>query len=425
LAAGAPPWRNDRLVLSTHLGMKISTVQNYKSQSINVNFDRNARNQLRLLGFLAGGLGRDPAALTKYGLFFQSLEAKFELLGMHEVSLGGYRRFLSGLLNFHPNKRMWKERYYKNIYSFKQRSLNAARIQERYRGRVDLTLQVGVLFDAYWRDLSLPNIIFTDWTARLSSENPYGFRSPLKGRDLASWLDYERQAFQNAAHVFTRSELVRSDIVNNYGIHPGKVSVAGGGVNLEVFPERAKSLQKTGFPVILFIGSEFKRKGGEVLLRAFSIAQKRVPSARLKLLTRDVVPRDLPLENVDLVPYVWDREQVYRLYEEADIFVLPSREETWGDVLLEAAAYGVPSIGVSGGVMNEIIKDGETGCLTQLDNVEALASTMILLLENKELRLRLGENARDYVTSFFTWDHVVERMLSKIETIFSGKELRL
>ena len=106
-------------------------MQNYKHQSLNVNSDCNAHDQLRLLGFLADGLGRDPAALTKYGLFFQSLGAKFELLGMHEVSLGGYRRLLSGMFNFHPNKRMWKERYYKNIYSFKQRSLNAARIQER------------------------------------------------------------------------------------------------------------------------------------------------------------------------------------------------------------------------------------------------------------------------------------------------------
>ena len=398
-------------------------MQNYKHQSLNVNSDCNAHDQLRLLGFLAGGLGRDPAALTKYGLFFQSLGAKFELLGMHEVSLGGYRRLLSGVLNFHPNKRMWKERYYKNIYSFKQRSLNAARIQERYKGKVDLTLQIGVLFDAYRSGLPLPNIIFTDWTARLSSENPYGFRSPLKGRNLATWLEYERRAFHNAAHVFTRSELVRLDIVNNYGIPAGKVSVAGGGVNLEVFPERVKSLH-TGFPEILFIGSEFKRKGGEVLLHAFSIAQKRVPGAHLKLLTRDAVPRDLPLENVEIVPYVWDREQVRRLYAEADIFVLPSREETWGDVLLEAAAYGVPSIGVRGGVMNEIIKDGETGFLTPLEDAEALASAMILLLENKNLRLRLGENARDYVTSFFTWDHVVDRMFSKIETIFLGKELR-
>lgn len=109
--------------------------------------------------------------------------------------------------------RMWKERYYKNLYAFNQRSRNAVRIQNSLLGEVDFVIQLGVLFDAYWSRRPVSNLIYTDYTARLSAISPYRFRSPLSGAKLAKWLDYESRAFQRAKHIFTRSEFVRNDIV--------------------------------------------------------------------------------------------------------------------------------------------------------------------------------------------------------------------
>lgn len=377
-----------------------------------------------ILGFFSGGRGRDLSAETKYGLFFDALARRFDLLGVHDVDLSGYHRLMSGVLTFHPNRKIWKERYYKNIYSFNKRSHNAAHVQKNYEKQADLVLQVGVLFDAYWDKLQIPNIIYTDWTSQLSAQNPYRYRSPFSGTKLAKWLNYESKAFQHAIHIFTRSEVVRKNIVQEYGIPLEKVTTVGGGINIYPFPEQPIPRQ-TDSPTLLFIGSDFKRKGGEVLLQAFSLVHNHVPSARLRLLTRDIIPDGLPLENVEVLPYIWDREMIYRLYKESDVFVLPSREETWGDVLLEAAAYGLPSIGVGGGVMDEVIKDGQTGFLTPLDDVGALANVMRVVLENADLRLQLGKDAKIHVKSNFTWDHVVERMALKIESILSRKEQRL
>lgn len=405
--------------------MKIQSAQ-IRGYSPSVDTDENllSKGKARLLGFLSVGLGRDPAAETKYGLFLDALARRFDLIGMYDVSLRGYRRLWAGVLNFHPNQRVWKERYYKNIYSFRERSRSAAYIQNCYKEQADLVFQVGVLFDAYWDKLRIPNVIYTDWTARLSAESTYRFRSPLRGANLSRWLDCESRAFHRAAHIFTRSEFVRQDIVQHYGIPLEKVSVVGGGVNLDPFPAPPTPRQIDSL-LVLFIGSEFKRKGGDVLLRAFSLVRNRIPKARLRLLTRDSIPADLPMENVEIVPYVWDRAKICRLYEEADLFVLPSREETWGDVLLEAAAYGLASISVRGSVMAEMIKDGETGLLTPLEDIDELATAMTTLLENTDLRLRLGERARLHVKSYFTWDHVVERMAPIIESIFSKTERRI
>ena len=371
----------------------------------------------RLLGFLLGGLGRDPAADTKYGLFFQALSRQFNLIGCYDLSLQGYSRFLAGALNFHPNRRMWKERYYKNLYAFNQRSRNAVRIQNSLLGEVDFVIQLGVLFDAYWSRRPMSNLIYTDYTARLSAISPYRFRSPLSGAKLAKWLDYESRAFQRAKHIFTRSEFVRNDIVESYGISKKKVSAVGGGVNFDPFPS-PKPPRPGQSPMFFFVGSEFMRKGGDLLLQAFALVRERYPSARLRVLTRDSIPAYLPLVNVEIMPYVWNRSMICCFYEEADIFVLPAREETWGDVLLEAAAYGVPSIGVSGGAMDEVIKNGETGILIPPEDVGALADAMSMLLKNVDLRTSYGVAARKHAKSYFTWDRVVERMSTTIESIF-------
>ena len=378
----------------------------------------------RLLGLLTGGGGKDPADETKYGLFFQALGRHYQMVGTYDVSLRGLSYLWNGLMNYHPNRRLWKERYYKNLYAFAKRSRNAVRIQNHLLGQVDLTLQLGVLFDARWGGTWVPGVIYTDYTARLSADSAYHLRSPLKGEKLAKWLDYETNAYRRAVHIFTRTEFVRQNIIQNYGIPAEHVSAVGGGVNFDPFP--ALPNRDPGKPpVLLFIGSEFTRKGGDLLLRAFEIARRRVPDARLRLLTRDPIPAGFSLENVEILPFIWDRARICQLYAEADIFVLPSRQETWGDVILEAAAYALPSIGVAREGMGEVIRDGETGLLAPPENIDAMAATIVSLLENVDLRLRLGRAARIYAQSNFTWGKVVERMKPVIELIMSNKEERL
>ena len=93
-------------------------------------------------------------------------------------------------------------------------------------------------------------------------------------------------------------------------------------------------------PTALFIGQDFHRKGGDLLLSAFAQVRQHVPQARLLCLTKGPIPAELPLDGVEVFEAEWDRDLVKQLYHQADLFVLPSRLETWGDVLLEAMAYG-------------------------------------------------------------------------------------
>jgi len=122
------------------------------------------------------------------------------------------------------------------------------------------------------------------------------------------------------------------------------------------------------------------------------------------------VPAGLPLDGVEVVAPTYDREFIANLYRRADIFILPSRLETWGDVLLEAMAFGLPCVGVSGEAMDEIIENGKTGFVVPPENVEALSGAIGQLIGDKSLRVGMSRAARRRVEEIFTWDHVVERM---------------
>ncbi|MBI3243731.1 MAG: glycosyltransferase family 4 protein [Chloroflexi bacterium] len=368
----------------------------------------------RIVGALVGDIEREPSARTKYGYLFEAVRRRFPLAGVYDATLRGPRRLINILLSIHPNRRVWRQRSYKHPAGFRLRSRLAASHLESLRGKADLALQVGVLFDARWNNVPLPSVIYTDYTAQLSAQRPDAGRSPFTPAERAAWIELERQAFERAAHICTRGQLVRDSVLNDYGIPPERVTAIGGGVNFAELPSINEPATSEA-PTALFIGKEFYRKGGDLLLTAFSQVRAAIPQAQLRLLTGDDIPPGLPLEGVEIIRPTWDREAIAALYRRADLFVLPSRLETWGDVLLEAMAYGLPCIGVIGQAMQEIIKDGQTGLIVPPEDPGALASAMTRLLGDASLRGQWGRAARHKLESEYTWDRVVDRLSPVIE----------
>jgi glycosyltransferase involved in cell wall biosynthesis len=218
----------------------------------------------------------------------------------------------------------------------------------------------------------------------------------------------ERCSLAGAAHICTRSELVRTSIINDYGILSERVTTVGGGVNFLPLPPPVLH-DPDDPPTALFIGKEFYRKGGDLLLCAFARARKVAPDARLIFLTEDAIPPGLPTEGVEFITPTWDRETIARLYARAHVLVLPSRLETWGDVLLEAMGFGLPCIGVCGQAMEEVIAHQETGIIIPPEDEQALARALVTMFTNPELRAKWGAAARQRVQTEFSWDRVAER----------------
>ncbi|MCL4267298.1 MAG: glycosyltransferase family 4 protein [Anaerolineae bacterium] len=375
----------------------------------------------RIVSALVGDVQRDPAAQIKYGFFFAALAEHFPLVEIYDASLHGVRRYLNALQAFHPDRQRWRESFYKNVTAFRWRSRLASTHFQAMNGQVDLIVQVGVLFDARWQTASPPSLIYTDYTAHLTAQRPSAGRSPFSAAQRQEWLALERAAFARASHICTRSELVRASIIEEYGVAPEKVTVVGSGVNFARLPQSVLH-RETTTPTVLFIGKEFYRKGGDLLLEAFAQARQEVPGARLKMVTAVPIPSAFPGAGVEIIQATWDRQAIAALYRSADLFVLPSRLETWGDVLLEAMSYGLPCIGVKGQAMEEIIDHESTGLIVPAEDVAALAQSLVRLLTDAGLRGRMGQQARLKAEENYQWPDVVQRVGICIQQIMERDE---
>lgn len=368
---------------------------------------------LRVLVVLDGDIAQDPEMHIKYNTFLKALDRRISVVGVCNVKLRGFQRLWTAVMVWHPNIRIWRERALKNVLAFVFRSRKAANWIRSMQEQADVVVQLGVLFNAGWDGIRLPIIIYTDYTAQLSARRKDAGRSPLRGAEFLRWLELERQAMKRAENVCVRSQLVYKSIVEDYKIPSEQVSIIGGGVNLEHLPNPA-ALSQNRNPTILFIGLDFYRKGGDLVLNAFSKALLSVSNAQLLFVTKKVISDGIPIKSVKIIPPIWNREEFIQLYDQADIFVLASRLETWGDVLLEAMAYGLPCIGVKGQSMEEIIRHRETGILVPPEDVNALAAAFIELLKDEELRHQMGQAGYRLVANEFLWDHVADRLVPLI-----------
>ena len=360
----------------------------------------------RVLINLHGNYASDPGTRTKHELLFKSLAETANIIDIHNAELQNLQRGWAAIQSFHPNFSEWKIRYYLNADAFRLRSKQESEYIHRFTNKADVVLQIGTLYSS-WQPV-LPVVLYLDYTAQLSiqkNQAGHAFRVPPHAE---RWLAMERRAYEQAAHICVRSHLVLSSLVEDYGISRDKISVVGGGANFSPLPHRISRTEQPS-QNLLFIGKDFFRKGGDLLIQAFEQLQHDFPMARLTLIT------DLP-QNVNLPagvvhqPPTWDREIIASAYANASIFVLPSRLETWGDVLLEAMSFALPCVGVQSDAMEDIVVDHLTGILVPPSDPDALAAALRNLLENPQVSQEYGLNGRERIEKTLNWPHVAREL---------------
>jgi glycosyltransferase involved in cell wall biosynthesis len=160
-------------------------------------------------------------------------------------------------------------------------------------------------------------------------------------------------------------------------------------------------------PTVLFVGKEFARKGGDVLLAAFARVRERVPAARLVVVGPADVGGPAP-DGVEVlgplrkdVPAEWGR--LVGAFAEADAFCLPTRYEPLGIVVIEAMYFGVACVTSDTWAMPEMVADGETGYVVPVNDAEATADRLARLLADPGLARRMGEAGRARAAERFSW----------------------
>jgi glycosyltransferase involved in cell wall biosynthesis len=160
----------------------------------------------------------------------------------------------------------------------------------------------------------------------------------------------------------------------------------------------------------MYAGRLTREKGVDLLAESFLEARWRDP--RLHLVLAGGGPEEDALRERlgDAATFLgWlAANELARAYASADLFLFASRTDTFGQVILEAQASGLPVVAVAEGGPTSLIEHGETGLLVPAD-VEALAEALVGLVQRPVLRERLTHAALDAVRGK-TWDAALERL---------------
>ena len=288
-------------------------------------------------------------------------------------------------------------------------------LREKSRNRdVDAVLQVEFLASI----MPVPFYSYADcsWDslfATVTRAEMYADLMSLPPSSMMRRRDLQLAMYERASGIITMSHWFARSLVEQSGISPEKIHVVHPGFSagrtiLESRPLRDKPAPRRR---LLFVGRQhtpysFYRKGGDLAVAALS-ALRREYDSQITLTVVGIEDKEWPLpgpvpDGVNLLG-VLSPGQVARLYDEHDLFVMPSRQESFGVVFTEALSRGLPCVARNAYAMPEIVTPGVSGALVDGDDVEELAKAIVAVLEDDDIYRQCAARAPE-IAAYFSWD---------------------
>jgi glycosyltransferase involved in cell wall biosynthesis len=218
-------------------------------------------------------------------------------------------------------------------------------------------------------DLDRPLFVSLDATFQQLTESKWFSEAPmphLGPRLVSALIKREKQLYHRAAAILPWSHKAARGL-DIYEVPREKVHILPPSLEMPV----PRAPRRSEIPRALFVGSNFKRKGGEILLESFRSFRGQI---ELDVLTRAPTPPGAGvrlLRNINAHTPEWEA-----LWRDSDVFIFPSQLETFGIVLVEALAFGVPIISSRAGAAEEILENGKAGLLLDAPTVENLSAAI-------------------------------------------------
>jgi glycosyltransferase involved in cell wall biosynthesis len=174
--------------------------------------------------------------------------------------------------------------------------------------------------------------------------------------------------------------------------------------------------------VALYVGRLDAQKGVDVLLRALAIAHSRDPRVHVVVVGAgpdrvDLASLAQQLGVAARTHFLGWRADVPALMNAADLFVMPSRWEGMPNAVLEAMSHGLPVIATRAEGSTELVRDGETGLLVDIDRADELARALLLLAHDVDLRQRMGRGGREVTRREFSLALMIRRYTRLYESV--------
>lgn len=239
----------------------------------------------------------------------------------------------------------------------------------------------------------------------------------------------ERALVLRSDSILTHSRHHRDAFCAAWRLDPARVTLIPHGIGLPPAAELPVAAASPTSPRILFVGRFETRKGIDTLLTALPTVLAAQPSATAVLAGHDegsYWQNKFWAENPTLdrnrvsFPGRIDVQTLQQLYRNSDVFVAPSRYESFGLIYVEAMGWAKPVIGCNAGGVPEVIVDGETGFLITPGDAAALSRQLNALLADPALRVRFGRAGRARVERLFTRSAMAQASLAHYAKIVAG-----
>lgn len=240
--------------------------------------------------------------------------------------------------------------------------------------------------------------------------------------------EIENKLFAGADKIIVVSNILKNYLVN-YGVIEEKIRVVPNGVDENIFhPSTSGENVRRKYhledkEVICFAGSLHQQwQGIDDLLKSAKIISSIKPSVRFLIIGNTEGQEEILKTAPDNVVFTGEipHSEVPTYLAAADILVAPYKlEEVFKDIgfynspvkLFEYMAMGKPIIASNIGQIGEILEHGKTGLLIEPGNYKELTEYILTLLEDEQLKRKLGKNARSEVEKKYTWEHNARRIM--------------
>jgi glycosyltransferase involved in cell wall biosynthesis len=219
----------------------------------------------------------------------------------------------------------------------------------------------------------------------------------------------------------TKMELKKCE--EDFNIDKNKIEIVPNGIDLSEYsnlPEKGEFRRKYSIideeKMILYVGRIHEIKGLDMLVRAFTDLVKELDNVKLIIVGPDdgyistlkEIVTGLNNDKVLFTGPIFEEDKL-EAYVDADVFVLPSKYESFGNVALEACACGTPVIVTNRCGIAEWINSNNAGYVVKYDK-EELRNALFKVLSEEEPRVRFGERGRKLVREEFGWDKIVREV---------------
>jgi len=239
--------------------------------------------------------------------------------------------------------------------------------------------------------------------------NPYFYISETK-----KWRLYR----ETIGHLSMSADVViciseyEKQLIERSGFSVKRFEIVSPGINLdEYYKKKPPLFEKYGVDlsqnrILLFVGRIAPEKGVDVLIKAFSMALMKEPDLILAIVGPDGGERQAMLKLIDqfncmdkiVFTGVLGRKELIAAYQEATLFVFPSRYEAFGIVLIEAMAAGLPIVASNAAALPFVVPDQSCGLLSSPGDSRSLARNIVEVIRDHDLQTFLSANASEHVS---------------------------